>query len=150
MGRDAIEGVTAMSPKLQMTLEVKKAFLKDLDTDCVRIHVSQRNGIPRGEICRLRIGQRDKIVSVLGLGEDDKNCIRLDAPLRHYFGVKEDEKASVQLEPVRWWHKIFWQWRASNSALRTSAQVSLISLFLGLSSFLLGILSLYIAISSYC
>lgn len=134
----------------QMTLTVKKAYLRDLDTDCVRIHVSQRNSIPRGEICRLWIGDKDKIVSVLGLGKGEENYIRLDAPLRHYFGVKEYEKACVRLDSVFWWHKILWQWRASNSALRTSAQISLISLFLGLTSIVLGFLSLYIAISSFC
>tara|TARA_R110002074_G_scaffold402288_1_gene606318 strand:+ start:5009 stop:5401 length:393 start_codon:yes stop_codon:yes gene_type:complete len=127
-----------------------KANGKELDTECVRIHFTQRpKNVRRGDICIIRTGTRSKTVFVRGMSDAKSGGIQLDYETRDKLNVVVGTEYEFEIEPARWCQKLTWQLKASNPAVRTSAQISLISLALGLISLALGLISLALGLISF-
>jgi len=97
--------------------------------------------IPRAKICDVTIGGKHKLLAVRGCPEDDARIL-LDSRTRADLGVKLGSSYEVQLRPVGWLGYWRWAWDAADPAYRVPAQISLISLILGVVGLLLGALSL--------
>ena len=106
--------------------------------------------IRRAKICTVTIRAaaaspaRDthKLLAIRGCPEKDARIL-LDSPTRHELDVVVGESYEVELRPVGWLGYWRWAWNAADPAYRVPAQISLISLTLGVIGLLLGALSLW-------
>jgi len=97
--------------------------------------------IRRAKICNVIIGSKQKLLSIHGCPRKEA-IILLDAITRHDLGVHAGNSYEVELRPVMWWGYLRWAWCAADPAYRVPAQISLISLILGVIGLLLGLTGL--------
>jgi hypothetical protein len=129
--------------------------LEDCWKDMARIPGSGRydvNGkwIPRTTICDVTINNKHKRLMIRGCynPEGDDCRILLDSSTRHDFSVQIGTSYEVELRPVGWLGRWRWAWSAADPAYRVTAQVSLISLGLGVISFILGVVLPFVHFSN--
>lgn len=128
-------------------LTVHKIALADAWKDVARIPRKYRKdvsgrSIRRAEICDVTIGDKHRLLAIHGCPIKDARIL-LDSPTRIYFDVEIGSSYEVKLCPVGWFGYWRWAWKASEPAYRVPAQISLVSLFLGVVGLLLGALSLW-------
>jgi hypothetical protein len=127
-------------------LTVHEMPVKDSWKDMARIPKDHRvdvdgNHIRRAKICKVTIGEKQKLLAVRGCLEKDARIL-LDSPTRIDLGVRAGESYEVELCPVGWLGYWRWAWAAADPAYRVPAQISLISLILGVIGLILGVLPL--------
>ena len=127
-------------------LTVGKLEVENCWKDMVRvpgIHRADGSGkrIRRAKICNVIIGGKQKLLSIHGCPNEDP-IILMDDITRHDLGVHAGDSYEVELHPVRWWGYLSWAWAAADPAYRVPAQISLISLILGVIGLFLGVLGL--------
>jgi hypothetical protein len=125
-------------------LKVDNMHVRDCWKDMARVPYEHRidaNGkhIHRGSICDVTVRGTSKhtLLAVRGC-QGDEARILLDSQTRHELGVKVGESYEVELRLVGWIGYCRWAWNADDPAYRLPAQISLISLFLGIGGLLLG------------
>ncbi len=106
-----------------------------------RVDVSGKR-IRRAKICNVTIGDKHKLLAIRGSPEKDARIL-LDSPTRIDLDVQVGTSYEVELRPVGWLGYWRWAWDAADPAYRVPAQISLISLLLGVIGLLLGVLGLW-------
>jgi hypothetical protein len=94
--------------------------------------------IRRAKICKVIIGDKHKLLSIHGCQKKDA-VILMDSITRDDLGVHEGNSYEVELQPVGWLGYLRWASVAADPAYRIPAQISLISLLLGVIGFILGV-----------
>lgn len=130
-----------------MKLQVCQAAREDVYRDIVRVPEKYRlssNGrlIPDGSVCRITTPGGTAFGILRGLGDSSKQEVHIDERLRNLLGLRLDDEAEFRFEPVGAWGQFLWAWNASDPAYRVAARMSLLSVALGFSGLLLGLLSL--------
>jgi hypothetical protein len=97
--------------------------------------------IHRAKICNVIIDGKQKLLAIHGCPKKDA-VILMDAITRHDLGVHAGNSYEVELRPVKWWGYLRWAWKAADPAFRVPAQISLISLILGVIGLFLGLTGL--------
>ena len=129
------------TPKL--TLTVHELPVEDCWKDMVRIPRDYRvdvNGkrIRRAKICEVTMNGKSKLLAVRGCPEKDPRIL-VDSPTRHDLDIEVGNPYEVELRPVWWYGYWKWAWSAADPAYRVPAQISLISLMLGVIGLFLGL-----------
>jgi hypothetical protein len=93
--------------------------------------------IRRATICNVTINGKTKLLAVRGCPEKDARIL-IDSPTRHEFDIEVGSSHEVELRPVKWLGYWKWAWQAADPAYRIPAQISLVSLILGIIGLLLG------------
>jgi hypothetical protein len=127
-----------------MNLTVQDIPRGDTWKDVVRIpHAYRKNsegdGVPRGAICKLTANGKSKMVSVRGSSSKEP-VIQMDSKLRHKLHLNVGDSYDIVLKPTSWFGNLRWAWFASDPAYAIPAQISLISLLLGIIGLFLGII----------
>jgi hypothetical protein len=130
-----------------MNLKVEQIPERDTWKDVVRIPYEHRytlNGIRvrRGAVCKLIVNRRSKLVTVHGCPLRGAR-IQIDSKLRTDLGLDQGCSYEFELRLISWTGYWRWAWTASDPAYRVPAQMSLISLVLGLIGLLLGLISIW-------
>lgn len=135
-------------------LTVHELPVQDSWKDMARVPKDYRvdaNGkrFSRSKVCKVIVGDKHKLLAIHGSPEKDAR-IMLDSPTRIDLGhLKVGSSYDVELRPVGWLGYWRWAWNASEPAYRVPAQISLISLVLGVIGLLLGALSLWPIVDSW-
>jgi len=127
-----------------MNLKVENLELEDTWKDIVRIKKEYRrdrndNHIPRGVVCRITTGDKSKWVIMHGREPED-NVIQMDLNARLALGIKKNRSYDFTLERLSWIRSLWFPWKASDPMYRLPAQLSVVSLILGIILGVLGIL----------
>jgi hypothetical protein len=114
--------------------------------DAVRIREEFRkdtkgNDIERGTICWLGVNGALRLVVVHGC-KTEEPIIHIDLNLRKDLGIRKGETYEFTLKKATWWGRWRWAMTASDPAYRIPAQISVISLALGVIALFLGIIPL--------
>jgi hypothetical protein len=144
---DAVRVMRAEGGKGGMTnqkLTVHELPDEDRWKDMARIPRAYRvdvsgNNIRRAKICNVTVGGKQKLLAIRGWPEKEA-LILLDSPTRNQLGVAVGEAYEFQVRPVKWLGYWRWAWGAADPAYRVPAQISLISLVLGVIGLVLGLL----------
>lgn len=128
-------------PKLKLT--VHELPVEDCWKDIARIPREYRvdvNGkrIRRAKICEVTVNGKSKLLAVRGCPENDARIL-VDSPTRHELDIDVEKLYGVELRPVWWYGYWKWAWNAADPAYRVPAQISLISLALGIIGLFLGL-----------
>ncbi|HXM60185.1 MAG TPA: hypothetical protein VN950_04960 [Terriglobales bacterium] len=99
--------------------------------------------VDKHAICKVTIGIKTKLLALRGCRDLDDPRIHLDATTRTDLDVKVGQSYEVTIHPVRWFGYWKWAWGAADPAYRLTAQISLLSLVLGVIGLLLGALSVW-------
>ena len=129
--------------KSKLTLTVHELPVGDCWKDLIRIPREYRldvyvKRIRRARICKVTINGENKLLAVRGCPEKDARIL-VDSPTRHDLDIEVDNAYEVELRPVWWFGYWKWAWSAADPAYRVPAQISLISLVLGLIGLFLGL-----------
>lgn len=128
-----------------MELEVHKAKESDVYKDTVRIHEAVRGDIHEGQICKLSVSGKSKLVAIRGVEDDPKTTIRVDELTQIQLGLIPGQTYSFEVAPVGWVGEWLWAWRFADPAARFAARASASSVVLGIMSALLALWSVYLA-----
>ncbi len=82
-------------------------------------------------ICKIRVGNRSKRLSVRGWDETEEAVILLDRTTRLDLGVQLGAAYEVELRPVTVIGSWIWACCSADPAYRFPAQISIVSLILG-------------------
>src|SRR5580698_9493238 len=93
--------------------------------------------IHRSTICKVRIGDKQKLLAIRGLPSREPEIL-LDSSTRGDFGVSLGQECTVELHPVGWLGYWRWAWNAADPGYRVPAQISVISLILGVIGLIIG------------
>ncbi len=129
--------------KPKLTLTVHELPVVDCWKDMVRIPRDYRvdvkgKRIRRAKICKVTINEKSKLLAVRGCPEKDARIL-VDSPTRHDLEIDVGNSYEVELRPVWWYGYWKWAWGAADPAYRVPAQISLISLVLGVIGLFLGL-----------
>ena len=129
-----------------MQFTVENLATKDSWKDIVRIPEPYRttvhgDHIGRGTICKLTVNDKSKYVIVRG-SKRKARTINMDLNLRLFLKVKEANLYDFELRKASWFQCLLFAWSASDPIYRVPAQLSLISLALGLLGLFLGVVPL--------
>ena len=130
-----------------MILEVNKAQEDDVYNDIARIPEIHRkdgedNKIVEGQLCKITVGRKYTYAFARGKLESEEPCVYIDDRIRGLLGVKVGDKVEFSLKQASLVGRFRWAWNASDPAYRIAAQVAIISAFLGITGFVLGVISL--------
>jgi hypothetical protein len=130
-----------MKRRVHVRLEVHHAKLRDIYRDVARISEEHRGGIPSGAICNLSANGHSRLVVVRGSYDSrvsECDWIRLDETTReHLGGLRWKEPYFFELVEANWWQRnICWPWSTTEPISRIAAQLSIVSLMLGVIAFL--------------
>jgi len=129
----------------KMPLAVKQLSLGDVFADRVRLHHSHRPGIPAGDVCIVKVGNRK--IRAVARGHNPAGEICVDLKTRRALGLSDwQQTPEVEISSARWWDYCLWGLRASEAVVRISCWLAVISIALGLIGLLLGGLSLWITL----
>ena len=134
-------------------LTVYEMPVEDSWKDMARIPKNHRvdvrgKRIRRATICNVTIGDKNKLLALRGCRDRDARIL-LDSSTRLDLDVQVGESYEVELHRVGWLGYWRWAWDAADPAYRVPAQISLISLVLGVIGLLLGALSLWPFVNSW-
>ena len=129
-----------------VTLTVERLYNDDHWKDIARIpwrHRTDSRGrtIKPPTICTVTVGSKSKRLSIRGWDETDDPVILLDRTTRLELGVEIGQTYEVALKPVTLVGSWIWACRSADPAYRFPAQMSLISLALGVISLALGVIA---------
>lgn len=128
-----------------MQLKVGKAGRDEIGHDIVRIHHKDRpEDFDRHDIVRIRVGKQHRLVTVRG-GEEP-GVINIDIDNREDLGIAVGNVYDFQIEHVCIWRRIWWQWWATDPAVRLPAKIAAWSFALGFFGLLLGVAGLVVGI----
>jgi len=127
--------------------------VEDCWKDMARIPSHYRVGangksLGRAKICKLTINNRHKLLAIRGCSGNDA-IILLDSPTRVELDLRVGTAYEVVLHPVGWLGYWLWAWNAADPAYRVPAQISMISLLLGIFGLFLGAVSLWPLVSPW-
>lgn len=130
-----------------MKIKVRSAASDDVYKDIIHIPESCRHDayghvIPEGTVCKVAYRGRATFALVRGSGNSSEKEIRIDERLRNLLGFSINEEVDLQLKKVGLWGQFRWAWNASDPAYRVAARMGGLSVILGLTGLLLGLLSL--------
>lgn len=128
-----------------MELEVHKSKEIDVYKDTVRVHEAVRGDIHEGQICKLTVDGKSKLVAIRGVEDDPKTTIRVDELTQIQLGLIPGQTYSFEITPVGWVGEWLWAWRFADPAARFGARAQLSSVVLGIMSALLALWSVYLA-----
>jgi hypothetical protein len=97
--------------------------------------------VARNAICKLTVGGKTKLLALRGC-RDKEPKILLDSSTRSELGLEVEQSYEVSIQKVHWFGYWKWAWGAADPAYRLTAQISLISLALGVIGLILGLLPL--------
>jgi hypothetical protein len=100
--------------------------------------------VARNTICSVTINGKTKLLALRGC-RDKEPKILLDSSTRHELSVEVGQNCEVSIQRVHWFGYWKWAWGAADPAYRLTAQISLISLALGVIGLILGALPLLFA-----
>ena len=122
-------------------LTIRDMPLHDCWKDMARIPGAYRGKgrtrIHRNTICKVSIGDRHKLLIIRGWDRSDA-AIALDSSTRDDLGVHAGRTYEVEIHPVHWLGYWRWAWEAADPSNRIPAQISIISLVLGIIGLILG------------
>ncbi len=132
---------------LNTGLEVQVLPIEDTWKDIVRIDNDSRKDkkgthIHRGAICRISFGDKSRWVIVHGL-KHKKAVIQMDLSTRIGLDVELGDRCNFKLERLSWLRSLWFPWKVSDPIYRVPAQLSLISLFLGIIGLVLGFMPIW-------
>lgn len=128
-----------------MQLQVDVIQSEDAWRDIVRINRAHRRDvhgkhIPRGSICRIFLGDKSKWVIAHGREAVDP-VIQMDQNARLALGANLHSSYEFKLERIGWLRSLWFPWMASDPIYRLPAQLSVVSLVVGIILGVLGILA---------
>jgi hypothetical protein len=127
-------------------LTVYELPVEDCWRDMARIPKNHRKTasgehIARNTICKVTVGNKSKRLALRGCRERDAR-LQLDSSTRIELGVEPGQSYEVKIQRVHWLGYWLWAWGAADPSYRLTAQISLISLGLGVIGLILGLLPL--------
>jgi hypothetical protein len=130
--------------KVAHPLRVSNIPVEDTWKDIVRIKNVYRTDyrgkhVPRGSLCRIEVNGSSKWVVIRGLQPDEPD-IEMDLTTRLFLGLRVGQTYDFTIYRLWWPQRLWFPWRASDPIYRLPAQLGLISLILGTSLGLLGVL----------
>ena len=139
--------------KHYIRLRVKKASSEDVYRDIVRVPELYRKDskgktIPEGNVCKISSKNNSIFAIVRGKGDAEEESIWLDERERNLLGLLVGEEVEFKLKSVGLLGQICWGWRASDIAYRVATRLAVASVVFGILGFLLGILSLLLALTA--
>lgn len=134
-------------------LRVKKASKEDVYRDIVRVPELYRKDfkgktIPEGNVCKISSKNNSIFAIVKGKGDAEEESIWLDERERNLLGLLVGEEVEFKFRSVGLFGQICWGWRASDIGYRVATRLAVASVVLGIFGFLLGILSLLLALTA--
>lgn len=114
------------------------------DKDIVRIpetHRTDKNGntIEESTVCGVSGTPKTSFVVLRGYQDSTEAEIHMDDSTRIRLGVKLYETYDFQFKPARFYGQLRWAWKASETGYRVASR-------LGIAGFMLGVLSLLLAL----
>jgi len=136
-----------------MKLKVAQIDEEGVYKDLARIperHRTDHRGraIEEGRICKVTAGDRSVLLSLRGQQDHSNPTIHIDEKTRKALGLTAGKEAEFQLRKVSWLGQFLWAWRATDPAYRIAARLGLLSVVLGGIGLALGIVSIWISLSS--
>jgi hypothetical protein len=128
------------------TLTVHELPAEDCWRDMARIPRKYRKTesgqhVARNTICKVTVGGKTKLLALRGC-RDKEPKILLDSSTRLELGLEVEQSYEVSIHKVHWFGYWKWAWGAADPGYRLTAQISLISLALGVIGLILGLLPL--------
>ena len=123
-------------------LVVKSMELDDVFEDMVRVHLSHRPFAKAGSIVVVHANGQTIHAVARGAPSNDRECIFLDLATRERLSVKLNEKVDFEFRRADFLDEIMWAWNATNAMPRVAARLAALSVFLGFSGLMLGIVAL--------
>ena len=125
-------------------LKVGVAKVEDVYKDIVRVPEANRKNdcdrnITEGSVCKVRVASnRTEVYAILRGNRDGDTEIKIDEYLRNKLGIEKGKEYEFTFK-TRWWYQFCWPWSATDPGYRISSQIAVIS-------FLLGLLSIFLAV----
>lgn len=133
MGRRTVERVLVPVP----------AFQQDVYRNMVRLHVGDRKGIPEGRICVLKANGHTHPLIVRGIASGAATgFIMMDELTRESFGVTENRPYLFQIRQANLLQRLWWSSTVADPGARIAAWLGIVSLAIGLLSFVLALIPL--------
>jgi hypothetical protein len=127
-------------------LTVGELPVEDCWRDMARIRKKYRKtedgrSVDRNTICKVTVGGKSKLLALRGCREKEPKLL-LDSSTRHELDLEVEKSYEVEIHRAGWFGYWRWAWGAADPAYRLTAQISLISLGLGVIGLFLGLLPL--------
>lgn len=128
-------------------LKVFRIAKEDVYKDIVRIpetHRTDKNGntIEESTVCGVSGTPKTSFVVLRGYEDSTEAEIHMDDSTRIRLGVKLHETYDFQFKPARFSGQLRWAWKASETGYRVASR-------LGIAGFILGVLSLLLALPPF-
>lgn len=130
-----------------MKLEVQHLPAEDAWKDIIRVDNDSRNNpcgkhIPRGAICRITVNDKSRWVVMHGL-KHKHGVVQMDLSTRNALDLEPGTSYDFTLQRLSWFRSLWFPWKASDPIYRVPAQLSLISLALGIIGLVLGLVPVW-------
>ena len=126
-----------------MKLHVFQADREDIFRDMVRVDTSHRPGILAGQVFRVTVNNTTILAIARGAPKNNAAGIWLDDAMRSRLGLQNGTEVDFKFDKARWSDNFLWLWKASDPVNRTAGRLGLISLVLGVTGLVLGIISVF-------
>lgn len=121
---------------------VKEIGRNDVAQDIVRLHKSERRGLPRHAVVLLKHSS-GKEKYVVALGHNGKaDVIKMDYDLREYFDVDANKSSQFSVMSGGLLGQMLFLWRATSPSIYVPYRIALVSFIMGAVGLLLGGISL--------
>jgi hypothetical protein len=126
-------------------LQVRQADLSDVMGDIARFDGSHRtfNGklVRAGRVVVLQANQKTERIIARGSGKIGKGEIALTSETRERLGISAGAKVKITFVKASFFDEFLWAWRATNPTDRVAARLGVVSVFLGFTGAILGLVS---------
>lgn len=120
------------------------AFQQDVYRNMVRLHAGDRKGIPEGRICVIKANGHVRPMIVRGIASSAATgSIMMDELTRESFGVTENHPYLFQIRQANLFQRLWWSATVADPGARIAAWLGLVSLAIGLLSFVLALIPLF-------
>lgn len=127
---------------------VRSAYKGDVGLSRVRLQPPARNNARRFALAEVSDKYERSIRAIVLGHEGPENDIRLDLYQREELHVRPGQAVMFKVQEVGWCKKIGWYLFQSDPAIYVPAWLAFWSVILGGLGFVLGILSLYVALAA--
>jgi hypothetical protein len=141
-------GETKLMTRSRRTLQlvVKSARSDDVYKDIARIAAPDRGDLRTGRVHSFSVGDGVAWLILRGVTTKSSGAILIDSNAKDLLHVKSGHSYLFEVREVGFFRELWWGWGASDPIFRSTSRVAAISLGLGLLSFLLGALSIALAV----
>ena len=136
-----------------MKLQVQMAAREDVYRDLARIPEAHRRGrdgktIIEGSVCKISAGSASTYALLRGCQVTDQPVILLDERTRNELGLSCGQSVDFVIKPAGLSGQFRWAWSASDPAYRIGARMAVISVALGFTGLVLGVVSILLSVKS--